>query len=128
MQNSFKNYWFSTFTTFSLHSWSSVDAVFCISSSYVRNEVDFLILKYSSLRGLNIKNEKKHQNLAFKPLLHEIQLNTWLSEIVSETLASKLWNKKKNMLLKLSETERNWIIFSTPRTTMVFLKIFDRSI
>ena len=29
----FKNWRFSTFTTFSLHSWSSVDADFCISSS-----------------------------------------------------------------------------------------------
>ena len=35
LQFPFKNWWFSTFTTFSLHSWSSVDADFCISSSYV---------------------------------------------------------------------------------------------
>ena len=35
LQFPFKNWRFSTFTTFSLHSWSSVDADFCISSAYV---------------------------------------------------------------------------------------------
>ena len=38
------------------------------------NEAIFLILEYSSHRGVKQKNKKKHEILAFKPLLQEIEL------------------------------------------------------
>ena len=50
--------------------------------------------------------------MAFKPLLQEIRLKNWLSESFSEALTSKLWNKQKYMLPKLTEMERNWITFT----------------
>ena len=56
-----------------------MDADFCIFFSLcdVKNQVVFLILEYSSLRGVK---QKKHEILAFKPLLQEIWLETWLAE------------------------------------------------
>ena len=91
----------------------------------VRNKVVFLILEYFSLRGVKQKKtQEKNEILAFKPLLQEIQLKPWLLERVSEALTSKLWNKKIYMLLKLTEMEHNWIMF----TPMILSKIFDRSI
>ena len=64
---------FTSFTTFSLHLWSSVDPDFCIS--LVWNEAVFLLLKHSSPRKVKQKKqEKKHQILSFKLLLQEIQL------------------------------------------------------
>ena len=38
------------------------------------NEAIFLILEYSSRKGVKQKNKKKHEILAFKPLLQEIEL------------------------------------------------------
>ena len=78
----------------------------------VRNKTVFLILEHSSPRGVKQKKHKKrHEMLAFKPLLQKIGLKNWLSESFSEALTSKLWNKRKFMLLKLTEMQRNWIIF-----------------
>ena len=59
------------------------------------------------------KHKKKHDILAFKPLLQEIWLKkTWLAERFSEALRSKLWNKRRYMLPKLTKMEQNWIIFT----------------
>ena len=40
----------------------------------VRNKAIFLLLKHSSLRWVKLKKHKKHEILAFKPLLQEIRL------------------------------------------------------
>ena len=46
----------------------------------VRNEVVFLIVEHSSLRGVKLeKHKKKHEILAFKPLLQEIQLKNQIT-------------------------------------------------
>ena len=57
-QFSFKNQRFSTFTTFSHHSWSSVDADFCISSAYVTSGTKqyFSFQNIPVPGGLNRKN------------------------------------------------------------------------
>ena len=58
-QFSFKNQRFSTFTTFSHHSWSSVDADFCISSAYVTSGMkrSFCSQNIPAPGGLNRKNK-----------------------------------------------------------------------
>ena len=73
-QFSFKNWWFTTFTTFSLHSWSSLEADFGISRLCdIINEAVFLLLKHSRLRGFKQKKHmKKSEILAFNPLRHWI--------------------------------------------------------
>ena len=79
----------------------------------VRNEAVFLILEHSSLRGLNRKNTRK--NMKFCPLnsyYTRSNCKTWLAGRFSEVLTSKFWNKTKYMLLKLTEIERNWIVFT----------------
>ena len=81
---------------------------------WFRNEMVFLILEHSSLRGLNKKNARK--NMTFWPLnsyYKRSDWKTWLAERFSEALTFKLWNKKKKkyMLPKLIKMERNWIIF-----------------
>ena len=76
----------------------------------VRNEVVFLLLEHSSLRG--VKQKEKREILAFKPLLQEIWLKNLTSRKIFEALTSKLWNKKKYILSKLTEMEQNWIIFT----------------
>ena len=52
-QFSFKNWRFSTFTTFLLHSWNSVDADLCISSAYVMSgtKQSFCFLNIPASRG-----------------------------------------------------------------------------
>ena len=82
---------------------------FCISSPYedVRNKVVFLILEHSSLRmwggELNKKtHKKKHQILAFKPLLQEITLkNPTIRKIFLSSNVLSFEIKKKYMLPKL---------------------------
>ena len=59
--------------------------------------------------------------MAFKPLLQEVWFKN-LSESFSKALTSKLWNKKKYMLQKLTEMERNWIIF-TPYGFIKYLQL-----
>ena len=76
----------------------------------VRNEAVFLILEHSSLRGLNRKSTRK--NMKFCPLNSynkRSDWKTWLVERFSEALTS---NKTKYMLLKLTEMQRNWIVFT----------------
>ena len=73
--------------------------------------------------GLNRKKKKKHEVLVFKPLLQEI----WLKNLTSRTFLklqhlSFKKEKKKNLLPKLSEMERNWIMI----TPQCLSKIFDR--
>ena len=90
-----KNWEFSTFTTFSLHPWRSVDVDLSIFSLFdVRNEVVFLILENSSLRGQSRK--KNRRNIKFWPLNSYYKRSDWkigLSERYSEALISKPWNK-----------------------------------
>ena len=54
----FRNWRFSTFTMFSLHSWSSVDAEFCISSANVTSgtKQSFWFYNIPPSGGLNRKN------------------------------------------------------------------------
>ena len=97
----------------------------------VRNEAIFLILKDSSLRGLNKKNMRK--NMKFWPLnpyYKRFDWKTWLSERFSEAPTIKLWNKQeKYMLPKLTEIEPNSIL--PPKITgrgrgFLFLKFDQR--
>ena len=100
LQFPFKNWHFSTFTTLSLHSWSSVDADFCIFFGLcdMRNKVVYLILEHSSLKGeggLNRKNTRKNTKFwPINPYYKRSNWKTWPSESFSEALTSKLWNKK----------------------------------
>ena len=73
----------STFTTFLL---SVVDAdLYFFSLCDVRGIAVFLLLEHSSLRQVKQKNHlKKHEILAIKPLLQEIQLK--IAERFSEAL------------------------------------------
>ena len=65
-----------------------MDADFCISQAYVM--LVFIILEHFCLRGAKQKKqEKKHEILAFKPILQEIRLKN-LSERFSKALTSKL--------------------------------------
>ena len=103
----FKNWQFSTFTLFSLHSWSSMNADFCISSAYVTSGMKqsfwFKNIPTSGEEGgregggLNRKTTRK--NMKFWPLnsyYKRSDWKTWLADRFSEGLTSKLWNKKKN--------------------------------
>ena len=54
--------------------------LYFLSLCDVRNEVVFLILEHSSLRGVKQKkHKKKHKILAFKPFLQEIRLKNLTS-------------------------------------------------
>ena len=116
-QFSFKNSWFSTFTMFLLHSWSSVDADFCISSAYGMSGMKrSLFLEHSSLRG---GKQKKHvKNMKFWPYNKRSDWKTSLAERFSEALTSKLWNKKKYC--------QNWIIFTPYGLIKNLLQIHSR--
>ena len=99
--------------------------LFFFSLCDVRNEVVFMILEHSSLRG--VKEEKNVKNMTFWPLNSYYKRSSWkiwLSERSSEALTSKLWNKKNTCyrsLQKWSEIE----LYSPP----VFLsKSFNRYI
>ena len=81
----------------------------------VRNEVIYLILEHSSIRDSGRLNKKTWEK--FWPLnfyYNRCDWKTWRSKDFSEALTSKLWSKKKkkNMLLKFTEMERNLIIFT----------------
>ena len=111
LQFPFKNWQFPTFTSFSLHSWNSVDADFCISSACVTSGRKRSIWFYNipASGGLNKKNMRK--NMKFWPLNSYYNRSNWktrLSERFSDALTSKLWNKKKTCcggLQKWSEVE-----------------------
>ena len=61
---------------------------------WIGNEAVFLILEHSSPKGIKQKkHKKKHEIVAFKFLLQEIQLKN-LSQRFPEDLTSKPWNKK----------------------------------
>ena len=76
----------------------------------IKNEAVFLILEHSSPMGVKQKKQKKkHEILAFKPLLQETWLKNWLSW---SSNISMLSNKKKYMLPKLTKMVQNWIIFT----------------
>ena len=97
LQLSFKIWWFSTFTTFSLHSWSSVAADFCISSAYVTSGTkgSFCFQNIPVSGGLNRKNTSK--NMKFWPLNPYYKRSNWknlTSRKILWSLTSKLWNKK----------------------------------
>ena len=68
-QFSFKNWWFTTFTTFSLHWWSSLEADFGISSGYVMSEMkrSFCFWNIPGSGGLNRKNT--WEKVKFWPLI-----------------------------------------------------------
>ena len=126
LQFSFKNWQFSTFTTFSLYSWGSLDADFCISSAYVTSERSiFLGLQLSTPRRVKqIKHDKRHEILAFKSLLQEI----WL-----KTLTSRNFLKLQHLSFKLkkipaTEPCRNGAKLNYVHPSMVLSKVFDRSI
>ena len=106
----FRRLQFSTFTTSSLHLWRSVDADFFISLAYVTSgkKSSFWFWYIPASMGLNTR-----KNMTFWPLnlyYRRSDWGTWLSETFPEALTSKLWNKKKYMLQKLTEMERNWIM------------------
>ena len=53
--------------------------------------------------------------MIFCPLNPYYKRSHWKTQVAerfSEALISKLWNKKKHILPKLTEMERNWIIFT----------------
>ena len=75
---------------------------------WLRNKAVFLILQHSSLRGLNRKNTRK--NMKFWPLNPYEKRSDWkpcVSGNFSEPLTSTLWNKKKDLLAKVTEMEQN---------------------
>ena len=98
LQFLFKNRRFSTFTTFSLDSWSSVDADFCISAAYATSgTIRSFWLQNIPVSGRlkRKKHKKKHEILAFRPLLQEIRLKTLTIRKVFWSSKSKFWNLKK---------------------------------
>ena len=91
----------------------------------IRNEAVFLILEHASLRGLNRKNMRKNMKCWSLSLYYKrSDWKSWLSERFSETLISKLRNKKNTCRRSLQKWS-NIELYSSP---MVLLKIFDRSI
>ena len=73
----------------------------------------FWSLNFPDPGGLNRKNTRK--NMKFWPLnpyYKRSEWKTWLAESFSETPTSKLYNKKKYLLLKLVEMEQSWIMFT----------------
>ena len=82
----------------------------------VRNEVVFLFLEHSSLRG---GKQKKHvKNMKFWSYNKRSNWKTSLAERFSEALTSKLWNKKKYC--------QNWIIFTPYGLIKNLLQIHSR--
>ena len=79
----------------------------------IRNESVFLLLEHSILR--EVKQKKHIKNMKFWFLNPSYKRSDWkiqLTERFSEALTSKPWNKKKYILPKLTEMERNWITFT----------------
>ena len=75
----------------SIHEALQIQIFVFLQSMYVRNEAVFLFLEQSSVRGFKQKkDEKKHENLAFKLLLQEIRLKNWTSRKIFKALTSKL--------------------------------------
>ena len=102
---------FSTFITFLLHSWSSMDAVFFYFFSLcdIRNEAVFLILGHFSISG--VKQKKNEKNMKFwtlNPYYKRCDWKTWLSQTLFEAL------HRQYMLPKLTEIEQNWIMLIPP--------------
>ena len=93
----------------------------------VRNKAVFLLLEHSSPR--RVKQKKYVKNVKFWPLNPYYKRSDWktlLAESFSEALTSKLWNKKKYILPKLTEMERNWIIFTPYGTIKNLWQIHSR--
>ena len=80
-QFSLKYWWFSTFTMLSLHSWSSVDADFLfLQSVWCQERSGLSTSRTFHPQGVKQKRHvKKHEILAFKPLLQNIQLKNLTS-------------------------------------------------
>ena len=88
---------------------------------HVRNEAVFLILEYSSLRGVK---QKKHQKKLWPldPYYKRSDWKTWLSERSSEPLKSKLWKK-----IHAVEVYQNRVKLNQIHPPMDLSKIFSRS-
>ena len=127
LQFPFKNWQFSTFTTFSLHSWSSVDPDFYISSACGMSgtKQSFCFYNIPASGSLNRKNMRK--NMKFWPLNSYYKRciwKIWLAERFTKALTSKLWNKKNTCCWSLQK----WSEIELCSPSMVLSKIFDKSI
>ena len=88
-----------------------MDADFCISSTYVtsRTKQSFWSLNFPALGGLKWKKyKKKHEILAFKPLIQEIWLKNLTSRKFFRTLEVHLSFKikKKNVMAMWNSPEK----------------------
>lgn len=127
LQFTFQKLEFSTFITFLLHSWNSMDINYFFSLCGRRNEAVFLIVECSSPSGVKRKTTRKimFDKFWFLSIYYKrFDLKTWLSERFPEALPPKLWNKKIICSRSLQNEENiNYV-----QPPVVLPKIFDRSI